>query len=321
MKFLLKKLAFFFLLMVGVSVTAFIFSNYALNHAHNTVHSQTFWNESLQYFRFILELFQGHFGVVRHDGSAVLETFLLKLPASLELIIPAILLAWVLGTFLAINAILRPGGHVDSMTQILGDAMNSIPVFWLGLILLMIFATGLELFPVSGRLDYIYEIKPVTGFMLIDTLLSSKSYSGEAFFNALNHLILPVMTLTIIPLSYVNLQLRNGMKEIHSSAYIRAARSRGMSRSRLIWRHSFPNAIKPVLDGMSLQFSVLITSTIIIEYLFSWPGIGHWFLLLIKQQDFLALRGVVILIAVIILIANIATDLLNYLTNPKLRRE
>ncbi|HFB65726.1 MAG TPA: ABC transporter permease subunit [Aeromonadales bacterium] len=321
MSFLLRQFSRFAMMLFGVSILAFGFTEFAYIRHSSFAQTSTLWQHILNYFHFLSELFHGNFGITQHNAAPVLSTFIHKLPASIELIIPAIIIAWLVGVPLATWAEKKPGGYIDRAVQTISVAFYSLPVFWLGLILMMVFATGFELFPVGGRIDYIYDITPVTGFALIDTLLSDKPYAFEAFIDVIHHLILPIITLSLLPLSYVILQLKAGMETIHHSEFIMAARSRGMSNTRLLWVHSLPNAIQPVIASMSLQFSVLITSTIIVEYLFSWPGIGHWFLILVQQQDFIALRGALMLIATVILIANIATDLLRYLTNPKLRRE
>ncbi len=321
MSFLFRQLSRFIMMLFGVSLLAFGFTEFAYTRHSSFVQTATFWEHLQHYYHFLTELFHGDFGITRHSAMPVLSTFLHKLPASIELIIPAIIIAWLIGIPLAIWAEKKPGSYRNRTIQFASISLYSLPVFWLGLILIMVFATGFEWLPVGGRIDYIYAIHPVTGFALIDTLLSDQPYAFEAFVDVIRHLVLPITTLCLIPLSYVILQLKAGMETIHHSAFIMAARSRGMSATRLLWVHSLPNAIQPLIASMSLQFSVLVTSTIIVEYLFSWPGIGHWFLLLVQQQDFIALRGALMLIASVILLANIATDVLRYLTNPKLRRE
>ncbi len=315
MTFLLRKIFRFIITLLGISLLAFTFTEVAKSNSLGTDFS---YFEELKIF--YMNMLNGDFGIILHNHESVKDTFFVKLTASAELLLPSIFFAWLLGAPVAIWAVQKPQSLGDKLIQVLGVSTYSLPVFWLGMILILVFATGLEWLPVGGRIDYIYEIQSITGFMLIDTLLSSSPYSYEAFIDAVDHLILPMITLTFLPLGYVALQLRAGMEDVHHEEFIMAARSRGLSNRRILWMHSLPNAIQPVIASMSLQFSMLITSLIIVESLFSWPGVGHWFLLLIKQQDFEALRGALLLIATIILVLNVATEILRYLVTPKLRR-
>ena len=317
MTFLLRKIFRFMFTLFGISLLAFTFTELAKTSP--TAAEQVSYLSNLQ--DFYVNMFQGDFGLIQHSHESVKDIFFTKLSASAELLLPAIFFAWLFGAPVAIWAVQKPQSVGDKIIQILGVSTYSLPVFWLGMILILLFATGLEWLPVGGRLDYIYVVEPVTGFMLIDTLLSTSEYAYEAFFDALRHLMLPLTTLTFVPLGYVALQLRAGMEDVHNEEFIMAARSRGLSNRRILWMHSLPNAIQPVIAAMSLQFSMLVTSLIIVESLYSWPGVGHWFLLLIKQQDFIALRGALILIATFILLLNVTTEIMRYLASPKLRRE
>ncbi len=319
MTFFFRKLLKFVVMLLGISFLAYTFTEFAKSNSEILAIHQIDFFEGYQ--NFLVNMFKGDFGLLQHNHEAVVDSFFNKLSASAELMLPAIIIAWALGAPLAIWAVQKPQSIGDKLVQILGVSSYSLPVFWLGMILLILFSTGLEWLPVGGRLDYIYEIEAVTGFMLIDTILSDNGYALEAFFDALQHLILPLLTLSFLPLGYIALQLRAGMEDVHHEAFIQAARSRGLSKQRILWMHSLPNAIQPVIAVMSLQFSMLVTSLIIVESLYSWPGVGHWFLLLIQQQDFNALRGALLLIATIILLLNMATDLLLYLVSPRLRRK
>jgi len=305
-------------MLLGITLLDFIF--FELAQSSNTLIPVSPLEYLSSYQQFLFQMFQGDFGTIHPSNEAILQQFFIKLPASLELIIPSILIAWLVGVPLAVMAVKKPLGWVDRIVQFLGSLIYSLPVFWWGLILLIIFSTGLEWFPVGGRLDYIYDIQTQTGSALIDTLLSTQSYANEAFFDALSRTFLPILTLAMLPTAYITLQIRSHLEETLQYDYMKSAKARGMSHSRIIWLHGLPNAIQPVLNSMSLQFSMLITSTIIVEFIYSWPGLGHWFLVLVQRQDYLALRGALMLIASAILLANTVTDILKYWSNPRLQR-
>ncbi len=315
---MLKQIVRLILMLWGITVLAFVF----FEVAQTTLPSedQTGFTHFENYQIFMSSMLEGDFGTLHQGGEPVLTEFFHKLPASTELIFTAIIIAWLVGLPLALLAVKKPMGITDRTIQLIGTTIYSLPVFWWGIILLIMFATGLEWFPVGGRLDYIYAIETVTGSALIDTLLSSKVYAQEAFWDAVYRMVLPVTTLAMLPTAYVTLQIRAGMEEILQHDYMKSAKARGMSIRRILWLHGLPNAVQPVLNSMSMQFSMLVTSTIIVEFIFSWPGIGHWFLILIQRQDYDALRGALILIASMILLLNTTTDVLRYWSNPRLRR-
>jgi dipeptide transport system permease protein len=191
-----------------------------------------------------------------------------------------------------------------------------MPIFWWGLLLIILFAGILQWTPVSGRISLMYFFPPVTGFMLIDSLLSGQS---GAFKSAVSHLILPSIVLSTIPLAVIARQTRSAMLEVLGEDYVRTARAKGLSTFRVIGIHSLRNAMIPVVTTIGLQVGVLMAGAILTETIFSWPGIGKWMVDSVFRRDYAVIQGGLLLIAAIIMVVNLVVDLLYGLINPRIR--
>jgi dipeptide transport system permease protein len=192
----------------------------------------------------------------------------------------------------------------------------SMPVFWWALLLIIVFSGWLHWTPVSGRIGLIYFIKPVTGFMLVDSLLSGQK---GAFSSAVSHLILPTIVLGTIPLAVIARQTRSAMLEVLNEDYVRTARAKGLSPWRVVGLHAFRNALIPVVTTIGLQVGVLLGGAVLTETIFSWPGIGKWMVDSISRRDYAAVQGGLLLIAVMVMLVNLAVDLAYGLINPRIR--
>ena len=170
--------------------------------------------------------------------------------------------------------------------------------------------------PVSGRISFLYYFEPVTGFMLIDSLLSGQE---GAFASAVSHLILPAIVLGTISLAVIARQTRSAMLEVLSEDYVRTARAKGLGPQRVIGLHALRNAMIPVITVIGLQVGVLFAGAILTETIFSWPGIGKWMIDSISRRDYSAVQGGLLLIAAIIMFVNLVVDLLYGLINPQIR--
>jgi dipeptide transport system permease protein len=169
---------------------------------------------------------------------------------------------------------------------------------------------------VSGRISLTQFFPPVTGFMLIDSLLAGKP---AAFWSAVHHLILPTIVLATIPLAVIARQTRSAMLEVLGEVYIMTARSKGLAPRRVIWLHALRNALIPVVTTIGLQVSVLMGGAILTETIFSWPGIGKWMIDSISRRDYQVVQGGLLLIAAMVMIVNLTVDLLYGLINPRVR--
>lgn len=170
--------------------------------------------------------------------------------------------------------------------------------------------------PVSGRISLLYFFEPVTGFMLIDSLLSGQE---GAFRSAASHLILPAIVLSTIPLAVIARQTRSAMLEVLNEDYVRTARAKGLSPGRVIAVHALRNALIPVITVIGLQVGVLFSGAVLTESIFSWPGIGKWLIDSISRRDYPSVQGGILLIATTVILVNLLVDLVYGLINPRIR--
>lgn len=269
-----------------------------------------------QYFDYLIGLFQGDLGQSLVTKKPVISEFLTLFPATFELSLCAIVFAMALGLPAGVIAAVRRGSAFDH--TLMGTALvgYSMPIFWWGLLLIILFSGILQWTPVSGRISLLYFFEPVTGFMLIDSLLSGQK---GAFASALSHLILPTIVLGTIPLAVIARQTRSAMLEVLSEDYVRTARAKGLSPIRVIGLHAFRNALIPVITTIGLQVGVLLAGAILTETIFSWPGVGKWLVDSISRRDYPAVQGGLLMVALIIMVVNLIVDLLYGLINPRIR--
>ncbi|MDX1528411.1 MAG: ABC transporter permease subunit, partial [Gammaproteobacteria bacterium] len=201
---------------------------------------------------------------------------------------------------------------------VMGAALTgySMPIFWWGLLLIILFSGILQLTPVSGRISLLFFFEPVTGFMLIDSLLSG---DRGAFRSALSHLVLPAIVLGTIPLAVIARQTRSAMLEVLGEDYVRTARAKGLPPYRVIGLHALRNALIPVVTVIGLQVGVLFSGAVLTETIFAWPGIGKWLIDSISRRDYPSVQGGILLIATTVILVNLLVDLIYGLINPRIR--
>ena len=281
---------------------------------HDMGLDQPLWKQFLDYANALLH---GDFGTSIVSKSPVLHEFLTLFPATLELTITAMIFAIVLGIPAGVIAASRRGGVYDQTLMGLALTGYSMPIFWWGLILVLIMSNTLHLTPVSGRVDLIkFYYQPVTGFMLIDSILSGQK---GAFMDAVRHLILPMIVLGTVPLAVIARMTRSSMLEVLEEDYVRTARAKGLSWTRIVGVHALRNALIPVVTVIGLQVGGLLAGAVLTETIFSWPGVGKWLIESINRRDYPALQGGIMLIATIVILVNLFIDMLYGLINPRIR--
>ena len=276
-------------------------------------YDQPLWRQFLDY---LANLLQGDFGTSIVTKRPVLEEFATLFPATLELALCAIVLAVLIGVPLGVIAAVRRGSWLDQ--GVMGAALvgYSMPIFWWGLLLIILFSGILQWTPVSGRISLLYYFPDGTGFMLWDALRSGQS---GALRSALSHLVLPTIVLATIPLAVIARQTRSAMLEVLSEDYVRTARAKGLGPGRVIGLHALRNALIPVITTIGLQVGVLLAGAILTETIFSWPGIGKWMIDSVFKRDYAVVQGGLLLIATIIMVVNLLVDLLYGVVNPRVR--
>ena len=270
----------------------------------------------VQYGIYLGRLMHGDLGKSVVTSESVLNEFLALFPATIELALFAILIALLVGLPAGIVAAVRRNSVFDHGVMAASLTGYSMPIFWWGLLLILLFSVQLGWTPVSGRIAVQYFIEPVTGFLLVDTLLAR---DWDAFRSALSHLILPAIVLGTVPLAVVARMTRSAMLEVLGEDYIRTAKAKGLAPLRVIGLHALRNALIPVVTVIGLQVGVLLTGAILTENIFSWPGVGKWLIEAINRRDYPILQGGTLLIGVVVMSVNLMVDLTYGLINPRIR--
>ncbi|KMO11096.1 ABC transporter permease subunit [Methylobacterium platani] len=270
----------------------------------------------VQYGIYLERLAHGDLGRSISTKEPVIAEFASLFPATIELGACAILFALLVGLPAGILAALKRNSVFDHGVMGLSLTGYSMPIFWWGLLLILLFSVQLGWTPVSGRIDVQYFIEPVTGFLLIDSLLSDEP---GAFASALSHLVLPAIVLGTVPLAVIARMTRSAMLEVLGEDYMRTARAKGLPAWRIVGLHALRNALIPVVTVIGLQVGVLFTGAILTETIFSWPGIGKWLIEAIGRRDYPVLQGGILLIGAVVMAVNLLVDLGYGLVNPRIR--
>jgi peptide/nickel transport system permease protein len=272
----------------------------------------------LQYFKFLWDLIRLDFGTSIITGVPIAEEIRIRWPATFELSVAAMLVASILGIPAGVLAAVRKNSFVDNLTMSGSLLGVSLPVYWLGLLLIYFFAVNLNWLPPSGRLsiDAGFAFKPITGFYVLDALLR---FDFKALQDVLKHLILPALTLGTIPLAILARITRSAMLEVLSQDYIRTARAKGLLERWVIFKHALKNALLPVVTIIGLQFGTLLGGAILTETIFSWPGIGSWIYEGILNRDYPVVQGGVVFVAVAFVLINLIVDLSYAFLDPRIQ--
>jgi ABC-type dipeptide/oligopeptide/nickel transport system permease component len=271
---------------------------------------------------YVWQLAHGDLGRSVSDNEPVSTLLAQHFPATVELAISAMLVALALGIPAGILAAVRFRSLADAAVMSLALVGVSIPVFWLGWILVYTLAVlptqhfGLNLFPISGRISLQYDVRPITGAIVIDSLLEG---NGRAALDALWHLVLPALTLGTIPLAIVAKITRGGMLDVLRSDYVRTARAKGLAEPVVLARHALRNALIPVITVVGLQTGLLLGGAVLTEHIFAWPGVGRLAFEAIGNRDMPVVNGCIILFAAVFVVVNTAVDLLYAVANPRIR--
>jgi len=274
----------------------------------------------LQFGYYLRDLLRGDLGVSLRTHRPVLVGIIDHLPASLELMFTAILLAMLVGVPLGVISAKKENTAIDHFSRLLAVASTSLPSFWLAMIFQILFFRWLDLFPIGGRLDtvvgLIHPIEKITGFYLFDALITG---NWSAFKDALMHLFLPAITLAAYSTGIITRMTRSTMLEVLREDYITTARSVGTSEVEILFVQALRNAIGPTLTAAGLCFAFMLTGTFFIELIFFWPGLGTYTTNAILLNDYPVIMGVTLLMAVFYVTVNLLVDLLIAVVDPRIR--
>ena len=274
----------------------------------------------VQYFEYVKNLLTGDWGNSLATKRPVLDELFSRLPATLELIGFAMCLAVLAGVFLGVVASRRPGKFLDGTIRFLSIGGISVPAFWLGLLLQLLFVGGLGVLPATGQfsnsIKYSDPITHITGFPLFDSLVSG---NGAAFQDGLQHMILPALTLAAYPLGLMARMTRAAMLDVMNQDYIFTAQAYGLKEVAIRWRLALKNALPPVLSIAGMATAYALTGTFFVEAVFNWPGIGQFATSSMLAVDYPAIMAITLMGATAYLLANLLVDILQSRIDPRVR--
>ncbi len=268
-----------------------------------------------QYIRYLGRLIRLDLGESIHRRIPVAETLALRFPATFELALLSMLIAVIIGIPVGIASASRRNSLLDGVTMIGSLVGVSMPIFWLGLMEIMLFAVFLNWLPSGGRLSSGIQLETITNFVLIDSLITNNT---PAFIDALQHIVMPAAALATIPMSIIARMTRSSMLDVLQEDYIRTAKAKGLVERVILFKHALKNAFLPVITIIGIQAGTLLAGAVLTETIFSWPGIGKWVYDSILARDYPIVQGATLLIAVVFLVANLLVDISYAMLDPRI---
>lgn len=330
-KYIMKRLLLLIPVLIGVSLVVFIVMHaFTADPASNILgqHAKADQIEALrqelglnnplyvQYWDFFKHAIQGDLGQSLFTKTSVTKELLARFPATIELAFAAILFAALFGITIGILSAVKKNTIIDYAGMITALIGVSMPIFWLGLVLILIFSLGLHWLPVAGRIEVGMEPARVTGFYFIDCLITGNL---AAFTSALSHIILPAVALGSYSTAIIARMTRATMLEVVNQDYIRTARAKGLLERPIILSHALRNALIPVVTVIGLQLGALLGGAVLTETIFSWPGIGSYTVEAILKSDYPVVQGAVLFIAAIFVVVNLFVDIIYAFIDPRIK--
>ncbi len=274
-------------------------------------------NEPLhvQYGLFLKRLMKGDLGETIWTRQKVWIEVKQRFPATIELSLVALFISCFAGMILGIISATKQYSIFDYLSMLGALAGVSMPIFWLGLIFMLIFSLNLGWLPLSGRLSIGIDLEVITNYYILDAVLTR---NWPAFKDAVWHIIMPAVTLSTIPTAIVARMTRSAMLDVLRQDYIKTAKAKGLSNFKVIFKHALRNAMIPVVTTIGLQFGVLLGGAILTETIFAWPGVGKWMYDAVMQRDYMVIQGGTLFIAAIFVVINLCVDVLYAVINPRI---
>jgi len=270
----------------------------------------------VQYGMFLKQLMKGDLGETIWTRQKVWIEVKQRFPATIELSIVALFISCILGMVLGIISATKQYSIFDYLSMLGALIGVSMPIFWLGLVFMLIFSLNLGWLPMSGRLSVGIDLETVTNFYILDAVLTG---NWAAFRDALWHIIMPAFTLSTIPTAIIARMTRSSMLEVLRQDYIKTAKAKGLSQFKVVFKHALRNALIPVVTTIGLQFGVLLCGAILTETIFAWPGVGKWIYDAVMQRDYMVIRSGTLFLASIFIVINLCVDLLYAVINPRIK--
>lgn len=269
-----------------------------------------------QYVIYLGQMFQGDFGDSLFSGLPVMQEIGDRLPATIELALFSVFIAAVLGVTLGVICAVKQNSALDRLCQVGGLVGVSLPKFWLGLMLIILFAVNLGWLPVSGRFDFMNKPDTITGFMILDSIITG---NWGALGSTLRYMLLPGISIAIASVGTIMRYTRSTMLETIRQDYIRTARAKGLRERVVIIHHALKNALIPIVTVIGMELGGLFSGSVLVETIFAWPGVGKYIVDGINNSDYAVVQGGCLLVALISVGMNLVVDLLYGLLDPRIR--
>ena len=269
-----------------------------------------------QYIIYMKQLFQGDLGTSLFSNQPVMKELLERLPATIELALFSVLIASVVGIALGVICAVNQNSFIDRICPVGGLVGISLPRFWLGLMLIIAFAVNLKILPVSGRFDFMAQPKNITGFMILDSIITG---DWKALGSTLRYLMLPGCSIAVSSVGTIMRYTRSTMLETIRQDYIRTARAKGLRERTVVVRHALKNALIPIVTVIGMELGGLFGGSVLTETIFAWPGVGKYVVDGINNSDYAVVQGGCMLVAIISVMMNLVVDLLYGTLDPRIR--
>lgn len=331
LKYIIKRLLMMIPVLLGVTIIIFLITRVlapdpapVVLGEHATAEQMAAWRDDnglgapiwLQYVNFLVGAIQGNLGKSYYSGQPVTTEIASRFPATIELAICAIIVASVVGIALGVVAAVHKNKAADHISTIIALIGVSMPIFWSGVLLIILFSGILHWLPSSGRVSALLEPTGGTGFFIIDTIAKG---DWVALGDVLAHLIMPTVALSLYSMAIITRMTRSSMLDTLSADYVRTARAKGLAKKVVNRKHALRNAMLPVTTVIGLQFGSLLGGALLTETVFSWPGIGKFTVDCVLKSDFPVVQGVVLLIAVIFVVINLIVDIIYAYLDPRIK--
>ena len=330
-KYTIKRILMLIPVLLGVSLVVFLIMRVfspdpapVVLGEHASRQAMQVWRDAhglnepiwLQFVDFLKNAVTGNFGTSYYTNQPVSSEIMSRFPATVELAICAIIFASVFGVLLGVVAAVHKNTFADYASTLVALAGISMPIFWLGILLILLFTGTLHWLPSTGRIDPMLQPVGGSGLYLWDTLTSG---DFEAFGNAVQHLLMPTLALSLYSMAIITRMTRSSMLDTLNQDYIRTARAKGITRKRVIRHHALRNAMIPITTVIGLQFGSLLGGAVLTETVFAWPGIGSYTVQCIQKSDFPVVQAVVLIIATIYVVINLIVDLIYAFLDPRIK--
>ncbi len=331
LKYILKRILMLIPVLIGVSIIVFLIMRVfspdpapVVLGQHATQQAAEAWRQAnglndplyLQYFHFLKGALTWNLGTSYYTKLPVTQEILARFPATIELAIVAIILASIFGIFIGVISAVKKNSIVDNAGMLLALVGVSMPIFWLGILLIILFSGSLHWLPSNGRIDPLLQPIHITGLYLFDSLMTGDM---NTFTDALRHLILPASALAMYSMAIITRMTRSSMLETLQQDYIRTARAKGISEGKVVYKHALRNGLIPIVTVIGLQLGSLLGGAVLTETVFSWPGIGAYTVACILKSDFPVVQGVVLLVATIFVLMNLGVDIIYAFLDPRIK--